>query len=170
MDKHNIRLQICRDYLYARKLFLEFANNDDVLKGNDNIIGRIGEFIAYRFLELQNRNPVMNQNPTEKAYDMICENDVLISVKMITNENKKGQTSKTKDGWGELIIILLDENHKVDKIGHLTKAQFEIALNTSSKWNNPTPYCRKSLLNIDGLIGVYGTIFYKKYLDKLNLI
>ena len=57
MEKHNRRKDICRDYLKARQNFLRIANEDEILKGNDNIIGRIGEFIAFQFLEQMNRHP-----------------------------------------------------------------------------------------------------------------
>ena len=64
------RKEICRNYLKARSEFLELANTDEILKGNDNIIGRIGEFIAFQFLEEKGRNPQTVLRLNNPGYDM----------------------------------------------------------------------------------------------------
>lgn len=169
MEQHIKRKEICREYLEARQTFLEIANEDDILKGNDNIIGRIGEFIAFQFLEQTNRNPIMNGNTVQKGFDIICDNVIEVSVKMITHENKAGQTTKISEPWGELLIIILNADNKVEKIGHLTKEQFKRALINNSRWSE-TPYARKTMLNANGLIGIYGKVYESSELDHFSLI
>jgi hypothetical protein len=169
MEKHNRRKQICRDYLKARQNFLQIANEDEILKGNDNIIGRIGEFIAFQFLENTDRNPEMNLNPVQKGYDIICDQEVKVSVKMITHENKGGQTTQICEPWQEVLVISLNEKIEVEKIGHLTKEQFLNALNETNRWSK-TPYTRKTMLNSNGLIGKYGKVYQSKDLQHLDLI
>lgn len=169
MEKHSRRKEICRDYLKARQTFLEIANEDDILSGNDNIIGRIGEFIAFQFLEEMNRKPEMNINPVEKGYDILCDKVIKVSVKMITSENKAGQTTKLCEPWDELLVVTLNDNNRVDKIGHLTKVQFQEARNNNSRWSE-TPYTRKTMLNEKGMIGMYGKVYNSNDIDHFCLI
>ena len=111
----------------------------------------------------------MNVNPVEKGYDIICDERVKVSVKMITHENKGGQTTRICEPWEELLVIALNENTKVEKIGHLTKEQFVNARNQTSRWSQ-TPYTRKTMLNSNGLIGKYGKVYETKDLQHMNLI
>ena len=169
MEKHSRRKQICRDYLKARQNFLQIANEDEILKGNDNIVGRIGEFIAFQFFEKLNRKPKMNVNPVQKGYDIMCDKKVKVSVKMITHENKGGQTTQICEPWHEVLVICLNEDIEVEKIGHLTKEQFENAQNETNRWSQ-TPYTRKTMLNSNGLIGIYGKVYGPEELRSLELI
>ena len=94
------RKNVSLAYLKAREIFREYADQDPVLQGNDNILGRIGEAIAHSFLEHLGRKPIVNINQTNPGYDITCQdNGEQVSVKMITNENKSGSTSKIRKSF-----------------------------------------------------------------------
>lgn len=120
-----------RLYLDARKRFLEFAKSEAVeavLKGNDQILGsRIGEFIAYRILHERGLNPIKSKAINEKAIDITCTDDYKVSVKLFTGENVLGRTTKIKKGWNELILIELDKNYQIRRVGLLTAEQLDKA-------------------------------------------
>jgi hypothetical protein len=154
-------------YLQARKIFLDIANNTKELDGNDNIMGRIGEFIAYQFLEKAGRKPLKNINKTQKGYDIECDEEkkTQVSVKLISSENKTERTTRLKEPWDELILIELGESEVV-RIGHLIKEQFNRALLENPKHSekqypkfSEEPYIKKTMLNSKGLIGKYGVVY-----------
>ncbi len=58
-----------KNYLKARQDFLTIAEKTDWLFGNDNLVGRIGEFIAYQYLHEHNRDPKRPKSKTEKGFD-----------------------------------------------------------------------------------------------------
>lgn len=82
----SILRETSKRYLEARKHFLKIANATSELSGNDNIAGRIGEFIAYQYLK--DRIPRKNENRSQKGYDIICDENTKVSVKTITDENE----------------------------------------------------------------------------------
>lgn len=100
--------KVCKNYLKARREFLDISNQQNELFGNDNIVGRIGEFIAIQFLRNYSRVPIKNLNKTQKGYDLLCNNKK-ISVKTITCENLTKRTTRIKDPWDELVLIELKE-------------------------------------------------------------
>ena len=165
---HIAKLRITsKRYLQARKEFLNVANSTSELSGNDNIVGRIGEFIAYQFLS--GRNARKNDNKTEKGFDIICDRHTKISVKTITYENETQRTTRVKEPWDELILIVINDNCAVEKIGHLTKSQFKRAIQDNHHWSNE-PYCKLTMLGLNGLIGKYGKVYSSAELkDKVFL-
>lgn len=59
-------------YIHARKKILKLRERYPHRFGvNDNIIGRIGEFIALRFLEKQGQNPKKVLNPSNEGFDLV---------------------------------------------------------------------------------------------------
>ncbi|MCB0631276.1 MAG: hypothetical protein KDD15_16120 [Lewinella sp.] len=158
-----------KEYLIARKKFLDIANDTIELSGNDNIIGRIGEFIAYQLLKSQGRCPTKNQNKSERGYDLTCDNGIKVSVKTITHENETQRTTRIKEPWDELIFVQLNAFAEVERIGILTKSEFEFA-RTQSKKYGLTPYCQLTMLNPKGLIGKYGTVLQKNELEAKALL
>jgi len=160
--------KIARDYLVARKKFRDEADKIPELFGNDNIIGRIGEFIALQFLEheLKRKRINRNENMVQVGYDIMADNK-MVSVKIITSENKKGNTTPIKDPWDELIIIELGEDSKINKIGFITKDTFKKAIKDKFLTNN-NPIASRSMLKEGRLFNIYGKIFIsedvKKYL------
>jgi hypothetical protein len=157
---------IAKNYLIARKTFLEIADKTDWLIGNDNLVGRIGEFIAYMYLKEQNRNPIRPKIKTEKGYDFICDNNkTKISVKTITHENKAGRTTRISEPWDELILITINEEIQIEKFGILTKKEFKNALD-SNFLKSKNPYARRTMVGEKGLISNFGRILPKEKTDK----
>ncbi len=158
MDVNKER-KVCRDYLVARKKFLKFANKSELLRGNDNIIGsRIGEFIAWEFLDKQKRKPKMNERANVEGHDMVCKDGKKISVKLISPENKTGRTTRLGKNWDEFLLIILGDNYKVAKIGHITRSQF----NKDKKIRSANPYTTRSMLGEKGLFVRSRGRVYKK--------
>lgn len=157
--KIDILREVSTKYLIARKEFLDVANETEELSGNDNIIGRIGEFIAYQFLS--DRNPRKNENISEKGFDIICDQNTRVSVKTITSENKAKRTTRIKEPWDELMVIELGEKGIINRIGQLTKEEFLKALSQNRNFGNE-PFCKLTMLNPNGLIGRYGKVLSHK--------
>ena len=147
-------------YLHARKNILELGrNHPERIGGNDNIIGRIGEFIALRFLESLGQKPEKILHSSNPGYDLV-ENNIQTQVKVITSENKKGKNVRLKKPWNQFVLIELGEHYKPKKIGVLTEAQHQTALSENDGWSQ-TPVTKLSMLGPKGLIGRYGTIYEK---------
>ena len=147
-----------RNYLEARQAFLEVANKSEWLFGNDNIVGRIGEFIALQYLNEQNRNPIRPKSKTEKGFDFLCDNNkTKVTVKTITSENIAGSTTKISEPWDELILITINEKLLVEKIGILTKSELNEAFE-SNFLKSKSPFARRSMVGEKGLITKFGKI------------
>nr|WP_321227750.1 hypothetical protein [uncultured Psychroserpens sp.] len=166
---NNKRKQLCFNYLKARKAFLDIANDDQVLHGNDNIIGRIGEAIAQSFLEQMGRHPLVVKYQSNKGYDIICEDDnSKISVKMITHENKTGSTSKINHKWDEFIGIELGEDLKVKNFGLITKEAF--VEEQKRKNQSLEPNFSRTMFKDNGLFAAAGKRYAKEDIDAYNLL
>lgn len=139
--------KIAKSYLHARKEFKRLTDKTPELCGNDNLVGRIGEFIAIQFLErqLERKSVLRNSHSNEAGYDIIADGKK-VSVKTITNENERGIGTKVTNPWDELLIIEFDET-KVKKIGYITKEMLKKAHHTTLN-----PRVRRSMLNKKGLI------------------
>jgi hypothetical protein len=147
-------------YLHARKNILELGrSHPERIGGNDNIIGRIGEFIALRFLESLGQKPEKILHSSNPGYDLV-ENNIQTQVKVITSENEKGKTVRLKKPWNQFVLIELGEHYKPERIGVLTEAQHQTALSENEGWSQ-TPVTKLSMLGPKGLIGRYGTIYEK---------
>ena len=155
-----------KNYLEARKSFLAVANKTDWLFGNDNLVGRIGEFIAYQYLHEHKRNPRRPKRKTEKGYDFICDNGkTKVSVKTITFENKAGSTTIISEPWDELILITINDKVKVEKLGIITKSQFLEAIQ-NGHLKSKSPYARRTMVGRNGLINKFGKIVNQEITDK----
>ena len=157
MKKKEIQ-SVIKEYLSGRQKFLNYAKDEESLSGNDNIIGRIGEYIAFEYLNLQNRNPI-KAVINRAGYDIVCDNkdEIKISVKLISNENKKGRTTKIGESWNELIIILLDENYEIQKLGHISEKEFDSGINNND-FKGAYKYASRTMVNEDGIITKYGKV------------
>ncbi|WP_300024333.1 hypothetical protein [uncultured Maribacter sp.] len=163
------RKKICSAYLKAREEFLDFGNSDDVLHGNDNIVGRIGEAIAHSFLEQQGRRPIVVKNQSNAGYDIICDGGKdFISVKMITAENKWGNTSQIKHKWTELIGIELGENQKVIKLGVISRNSFEGE--QKKRGRRLEPNFSRAMLKPNGVFATGGKLYEGKELEGFKLL
>ena len=70
MSDKRIQAAINR-YLKARHQLIVFSEDyPERMGGNDNIIGRIGEFIALRFLERRGQHPRKHKSSSNKGYDL----------------------------------------------------------------------------------------------------
>lgn len=165
---NNQRKKLCLDYLKARKAFRDAADKDAVLNGNDNIVGRIGEAIAHSFLEQLNRKPSIIKHQSNPGYDIICDHDIKVSVKMITHENKTGGTSKIKSDWDELIGIELGENLEVINFGTITKDGF--IEEQQRKNQSLEPYFNRRMFNDNGIFTIAGKLFPKDEIETYNLL
>ena len=118
--------KIAWQYLKARRKFEHAAELEGVteyLGGNDNFIGRIGEFLAMRYLEefhglvaseARRGKGEKKTNESRQAVDLRV-GDEWWSVKCVTDESKSGKTSPyhaykhPKKGWvwPPLVIVKL---------------------------------------------------------------
>ena len=94
-------MSLALDYLQARMEFegkVASLQLEEHLGGNDNFVGRIGEFLAMRYLEQFHGLEVKhargkNYNESRPATDLLAGN-IWWSVKCLTLENNKMKTSK----------------------------------------------------------------------------
>ena len=165
-NKYKSLRKSAKEYLRAREKFRSMTDNIPELNGNDNLVGRIGEFIAVQFIELtlKRKNVTRNTNAVQAGYDIVADNR-RVSVKIITSENHTGRTTPIRDPWDELVLIELGERADVMKIGFLTRKEFEAAYKGSP--SHP-PIASRNMLKEDGLIGKYGKVYtgraVKRYL------
>lgn len=119
-------LEIARAYLTARRDFKVYSETEGMSQffgGNDNYVGRIGEFLAMLYLEkFHGLRPKMARggphDESRKSVDLLVDaiSEEWWSVKCVTDENQKGRTSpyfpynhKEKGWiWPPLILIKLD--------------------------------------------------------------
>lgn len=147
-------------YLQARKLILELGETyPDRIGGNDNIIGRIGEFIALRFLEAEGQRPTKVDGGSNRGYDLI-EGTTKTQVKVITTENQNGRTVRLKKPWNQFVLIELGEHYKPVRIGLISESQHEVALSENPKWSR-NPFVKLTMMGDKGLIGKYGKVIFK---------
>ncbi|MFL5763871.1 MAG: hypothetical protein ACJ77K_08025 [Bacteroidia bacterium] len=145
------------DYLSARKAFLEKSRDIDSLKGNDNIMGRIGELVALQYFEKEhNLTLTKAKSKVEKNYDL-CSSDMKtrVSVKLISCENGIGQTTKVTGDWTDFVLVHL-KDYKVIEIGHVSRKRFEDAV--QDKRISASPLTRRTMLQPEHLFGKYGRI------------
>lgn len=144
-------------YLLARHEILELGReHPDRIGGNDNIIGRIGEFIALRFLERLGQNPIKILVSSNPGYDLV-EGDRKTQVKVITEENIRGRTVRLKEDWDQLLLVELGEHYRPTRIGLLTKGQHRRAISENG-WSS-MPVISRTMLQSNGLIGRYGRVY-----------
>jgi hypothetical protein len=145
-------------YLQARHELIELARkHPGRIGGNDNIIGRIGEFIGLRFLESLGQKPVKVNGSSNTGYDL-SENEIRTQVKVITEENQKGRNVRLVEPWTQLVVIELGPRYRPIRIGVLTKVQHLCACIENPGWSK-TPYVKRSMLGPKGLISRYGRVY-----------
>lgn len=163
------RKRYCREYLEARKKFRHYADSDPVLKGNDNIVGRIGEAIAHSFLEQKDRKPEVNTSQTEPGFDITCrDNGDQVSVKLITCENERGSTSKIKKPFHIFIGIELDDDFSVLRLGYITHQQFVKGLIEMQRVAEPN--FSRNMFKDNNLFGRFGKVYHKEELSEMKLL
>lgn len=155
-------------YLQARKAILALGREvPERIGGNDNIIGRIGEFIGLRFLEALCQEPVMMAGRSNPGFDLI-EGDQRTQIKAITHENKCGRSVRLTLGWTQFVLMELGEHYTPERIGLLTTTQQEQAL-ADCFAKTSTPVVSLTMLGPKGLIGVYGRVYARDELKQLGI-
>lgn len=150
-----------RNYLRARNHLLRVAQeHPHLLAGNDNIIGRIGEFIAISHLAKWGRTATKAESATQKGHDLLADG-ARISVKILTSENTFGRGVRLTDPWDELILIEFHTTSLEYRAGHLLRPNFEQAV-LERGWSR-RPYVKRTMLGSRGLIGLYGVVENGKF-------
>ena len=150
--------QAIEAYLQARKAILALGREvPERIGGNDNIIGRIGEFLGLRFLESRGQRPEMVEGSSNPGYDLV-EGDCRTQVKAITQENQRGRSVRLTPGWTQFLLIELGEHYTPERIGLISLAQHQQAI-ANGFARTPTPIVSLSMLGPRGLIGHYGEVF-----------
>jgi hypothetical protein len=152
---------VAREYLEARHQFLTKSAAYPELAGNDNIMGRIGEMVAVQFLRSQGRKVDKHAASNHAITDLVVVDDNganrLVSVKLISAENKRGTTTRLKSGWDEFILVELHTHYEVKRLGWLNledvRSQGQETLVESS------PITKRSMLDAKGLIGRFGRVY-----------
>jgi hypothetical protein len=154
---HDEIAKTIRDYLTARRQFFELAElYPDEMRGNDNIIGRIGEYLALQFLRARGRLPTKTQNLSEKGFDL-QDGPLKISVKIVTSENTRERLGRLKEPWDELILIRLHTSDLSGTVGLITRQAF-VEARTRDARLSLRPVVRTSMLRPRGLIHVHGEV------------
>lgn len=150
--KNSIYRKLSREYLLARKKFRDATDKDRLLSGNDNIVGRIGEFVVVQFLkkELKRKNVERNESPVQKGYDIIADGK-RVSVKTITAENTSGRTTFIKQSWDEFVLVELGGDSRVLRIGYITNKDLEIFRKSQSRKKDWCPVASRSMFHKNGI-------------------
>jgi len=158
---HDEIAEAIKAYLLARSRFFEVAEKyPHEMSGNDNIIGRIGEYLALQFLRSKGRCPKKTKSLSQEGFDLEegVEPEILrISVKILTSENSKGLGAKLTDPWDEFLLIQFATSDLSGTVGLITREQF-----TQARAIDPTlsanPRAKSSMLGRKGLIGRHGVV------------
>lgn len=162
---------VIEGYLQARQRILELGREvPERIGGNDNIIGRIGEFIGLRFLESLGQQPIKVKGSANPGYDLYDseDNERLTQVKAITHENQRGRSVRLTPGWTQFLLLELGEHYIPERIGVLTSEQQKQAI-ADGFAKTATPVVSLTMLSAKGLIGRYGWMYGAKQLRELGL-
>ena len=154
---HDEIAEAVRAYLLARRQLFEVAEKyPSEMRGNDNIIGRIGEYLALQFLRSKGRFPTKTKSLSQEGFDLE-DGAIRISVKLLTSENVRGRGVRLKEPWDEFLLIQLSTSDLTGRVGLITKAQFEMARAENGTWG-AEPIVKLGMLGKNGLFGKYGAV------------
>ncbi|MFC2991301.1 hypothetical protein [Halomonas tibetensis] len=160
--------QAIEAYLQVRKRILAIGRDvPERIGGNDNIIGRIGEFLGLRFLEALGQRPEKVEGASNPGYDLV-EGDCRTQVKAITHENQRGRSVRLTPGWTQFLLMELGEHYTPDRIGLLTLEQQQLALDAGFA-KTETPVVSLTMLGAKGLIGSYGRVYDLEEIEALGI-
>lgn len=152
------------DYLSARSKIITIGKKyPEEIGGNDNIIGRIGEYIALQFLRSLGQNPIKAFSKSNQGFDFEDSN-IFTQVKVITSENESGRNVRLKKPWNQFVLIELGKEYIPQRIGLLTENQHQKALDENPNWSN-IPIVKLTMLSKNGLIGKYGVVYQHKEIN-----
>lgn len=157
-ESHRQSTAAIREYIRARQELIAIAERyPHLLDGNDNMIGRIGEYLAIRYLQDSGRKVEKARLRTQKGFDLTDGRGNRISVKILTNENKRGRGVRQCDPWDELMLIVFDTHSLAYRVGHLSREAFDRA-RTETPQLSARPIIKTSMLGPKGLIGRHGSV------------
>jgi hypothetical protein len=157
-----LAIQSIHAYGMARK---EFRAKQEslplLLGGNDNKVGVSGEFWAKKYYVDRGYEITEVPNSNNEGYDFKCasgEQQLRISVKVITKESKTGRQLRLKKSnqWDELLMVLLTEELSPYCFGRVTRSQFRQAIN--DKKIGEQPFMDRRNCNDRGWINRYGQV------------
>ena len=152
---------LAQEYLQARHQFLTKSAAYPELAGNDNIIGRIGEMVAVQFLRSQGRKVDKHTALNHAITDLVtvgADGAIrLVSVKLISGENRGGTTTRLKSGWYEFILVELHTNYEVKRLGWLNIE--DLRSHGFEDLADSEPVTKRSMLDAKGLIGRFGHVY-----------
>ena len=153
--------QVAREYLQARHDFLTKSAAYPELAGNDNLMGRIGEMVAVQFLRSQGRTVDKHEQSNYPVTDLQVAGangkPINVSVKLISAENKRGATTALKSGWDEFILVELQANYEVKRLGWLTTD--DLRSSGQEGLGLTSPITKRRMLDADGLVGRFGRVY-----------
>lgn len=168
-QEHDQKIQRAIEaYLQARGKILALGREvPGRIGGNDNVIGRIGEFIGLRFLESLGQRPSRVPGSANPGYDLV-EGSCRTQVKAITHENQRGRSVRLTPGWTQFLLMELGEHYTPDRIGLLTLEQQRQALDAGFA-KTEMPVVSLTMLGAKGLIGRYGRVYGREDIKALGI-
>lgn len=161
--EYSIKITI-QKYLQSRSELIEIGKMyPDLLGGNDNMIGRIGEYIALKFLKKIGQNPKKVIGSSNPGFDLI-DGNIMTQVKCITKENINGKTVRLTKPWNQFLLIELDNDYIPERVGIINNEQFNYAIKENNTWSQ-NPIVKLTMLSGKGLIGKYGKVYKKEEID-----
>lgn len=166
MDHRKQAEVLFRDYLFVRAKLADrdFADSNPYLRGNDNLMGRLGEFIAMNFLEAELNTVIEKAESKVNAhYDMRYKEGEWrhVNVKLITGENRNGRTTGITGNWQDLIIIELGKKYEILRIGWVKREDFE-----KLPKNSKTLVASRGMLNTKGILGQNNKVLTREQLKS----
>jgi hypothetical protein len=161
----HIQTAIDRYLKYRSELLALGKEHPELIGGNDNIIGRIGEYIAMRFLQRTlGQRPKKVLHPSNPGFDL-TEGRIRTQVKVITEENQRGRSMRVRPGWDQFVLVELGAEYKPHRIGVLSVEQHQAARQGDARLS-AEPFASRSMLNEGGLIGRFGAVYAR---DEIKL-
>ena len=163
---------VAREYLQARHDFLTKSAAYPELAGNDNLMGRIGEMVAVQFLRLHGRTVNKHKDSNHPVTDLrVVGPDgkpINVSVKLVSAENKRGTTTALKAGWDEFILVELQANYEVKRLGWLTTE--DLRSSGQEGLGLGSPITKSRMLDADGLVGRFGRVYTIENADHAPML
>lgn len=151
-----------KEYLAARARLIDIgAEYPELISGNDNIIGRIGEYFAILFLrQYKGQDPIKPDAKNEKGFDLPDRknSNLTTQVKLITSENQYGAASPLHPPWKQFVLIDIDLSSLKAHIGFITNKQFRKSIK-ENHIRSEKPFVSRTMLKKEGLFGKYGEVF-----------
>jgi len=142
-----------RAYIDARRALLALSKlHLTELSGNDNMVGRLGEYLAVVHLRSIGLEPKKAPSKSQRGFDLVCGRR-RFSVKILTSENERGRSTRLKDPWTDFILIAFHFDTLSYKLAHITRKQFAAARRRDQRLSK-NPVVKASMLGKRGLVAI----------------